>query len=84
MEHKDKTETIIVDGSAHEWPKHAEISYDQVVTLEVPDYPQHPDTSYSVKYKNGPGHNHEGFLVPGSSVKTKEGMVFCVSHTGQS
>ena len=30
-----------------------EISYERVVTLEVPDYAQHPDINYSVKYKRG-------------------------------
>jgi len=42
--------TIIVNGTAHEWSKR-EITYAEVVTLDVPDYPQHPDITYSVKYK---------------------------------
>ena len=37
-----KTHTIIVEGTPHEWPEE-EISYEDVVTLEVPDYSQHPD-----------------------------------------
>jgi hypothetical protein len=80
----DKREvTIIVDGIPHEVPR-GEITYAQVVTLAVPDYPQHPEITYSVKYKNGPGHKPEGTLSPGGSVRVKEGMVFCVSPTGQS
>ncbi|MGA3314832.1 MAG: multiubiquitin domain-containing protein [Candidatus Korobacteraceae bacterium] len=78
-----KEVTIIVNGTPHEWPK-GEITYAQVVTLDVPDYPQHPEITYSVKYKNGPGHKPEGTLSPGGSVKVKEGMVFSVSPTGQS
>jgi multiubiquitin len=55
-----------------------------VVTLEVPDYAQHPEITYSVKYKNGHGDKPEGVLAPGASVKVKEGMIFSVSETGQS
>ncbi len=79
----DKTVTIIVDATPHEWPKE-EISFAEVVTLEFPDYPTHPEISYSVKYKRGHGHKPEGTLAPGGSVKVKEGMIFNVSQTGQS
>lgn len=81
---KPKTVTIFVEGTAHTWPKDDKISYVQVVTLEVPDYAQHPEITYSVKYRNGPGHKPEGVLPPGGSTKVKEGMVFNVSETGQS
>lgn len=78
-----KTVTIIVDGTPHEWPK-TEITYAEVVTLEVPDYPQHQDILYSVTYKRGHSDKPEGTLAPGASVKVKEGMIFNVSETGQS
>lgn len=78
-----KTVTIIVEGHPHEWPKD-EISYAEVVTLEVPDYAQHPEITYSVKYKRGHGNKPEGILTPGTSVKVKDGMIFSVSETGQS
>jgi len=75
--------TIVVNGARHEWHDH-EISYEQVVTLEVPHYREHPEITYSVRYKKGPGANPEGILVLGKSVKVKEGMVFSVAETGQS
>lgn len=78
-----KLVTIIVEGTPHEWPKD-EISYAEVVTLEVPDYPQHPEITYSVKYKRGHGNKPEGVLAPGETVRVKEGMIFSVSETGQS
>lgn len=78
-----KTVTIIVEGTEHEWPK-GEISYAEVVTLEVPDYPHHPEITYSVTYKRGQGNKPAGTLAPGASVKVKEGMIFNVSETGQS
>lgn len=78
-----KLVTIIVEGTPHEWSKE-DISYAEVVTLEVPNYPQHPEISYSVTYQRGHGHKPEGILVLGASVKVKDGMVFHVSETGQS
>ncbi len=78
-----KTVTIIVEGTEHEWPK-GEITYAEVVTLEVPDYTQHPEITYSVRYKRGQGNKPEGTLAPGASVKVKDGMIFNVSETGQS
>jgi hypothetical protein len=80
---KKKTVTIVVEGVEHEWPKD-DISYAQVVTLEVPDYAQHPEITYSVRYKRGQGNKPEGTLAPGASVKVKDGMIFNVSETGQS
>jgi hypothetical protein len=83
MTHPQKLVTIVVEGTPHEWPKD-DITYAQVVTLEVPDYPQHPEITYAVSYKKGNGNKPEGILAPGASVKVKEGMVFYVSETGQS
>ena len=81
-EHK-KTMAIVVNGTQHEVEKD-EISYADVVTLAFPDYPQHPERNYSVKYRRGHGNKPEGILSPGGSVKVKEGMIFDVSFTGQS
>ena len=83
MAQDKKTVTIIVEGTPHEWPK-GKITYVEVITLEVPDYAQHPDTTYSVKYRNGHGNKPEGILAPGASVQVSEGMIFNVSETGQS
>src|SRR3954452_901651 len=78
-----KTVTIVVEGTPHEWPKD-EITYAEVVTLEIPDYAQHPEITYAVKYTRGHGNKPEGILSPGGSVKVKDGMIFNVSETGQS
>jgi hypothetical protein len=82
-ETRAKPVTIIVEGTPHPWSKQA-ISYAEVVTLEVPNYAQHPEITYSVRYKNGLGSKPSGTLAPGASVKVKDGMVFNVSETGQS
>lgn len=76
--------TIIVEATPHRWPKGEKITYAQVVTLEFLDFPQHPERTYSVTYRNGAGQNHEGVLSPGASVKVKDGMEFNVTDTGQS
>jgi len=82
--HKEHTVTIIVNGTPHEWPPQREITYAEVVRLEVPDFDKHPEITYSVKYRKGHGEKQEGILAPGESVKVKEGMIFNVSETGQS
>lgn len=80
---KDKTVTIIVEAVEHQWPK-GEITYAEVVALEIPNYPQLPEHVYSVTYERGHG-NKTGVLSPGGSpVKVKEGMVFYVKDTGES
>ncbi len=83
MSEEKKNVTIVVEGTPHEWPK-AEITYAEVVTLEVPGYATTSGITYSVKYTKGHGEKPEGILVPGASVKAKEGMIFSVSETGQS
>jgi hypothetical protein len=83
MAEEKKTVTIIVEGTKHPWSKD-EITYNEVVTLEVPDYAQHPEITYSVSYKRGHGNKPEGTLAPGAAVKVKDGMIFNVSETGQS
>jgi hypothetical protein len=80
---KDKTVTIIVDGTPYEVPKKEDITYDEVVGLVYPDFKQHPEITYSVTYTRGQN-NKEGILSPGGQVKVKEGMSFHVNRTGQS
>lgn len=81
MESDKKIVTIVVEGTPHEWPKD-EITYEEVVTLEVPGY--NPNITYSVGYERAHGNKPEGSLSPSVSVKVKEGMIFRVSETGQS
>lgn len=80
----DHTETILVDGVPKRVPREEYITYDQVVTLAYPDYPQHPEITYSVTYTHGPREKPEGILSPGGRVKLKPGMSFRVNRTGQS
>ncbi len=79
----EKSTTIIVNARPHE-VHGKEISYNEVVTLAFPDFPQHPERTYSVTYERGHGNKPEGILSPGGSVKVKNKMVFRVKFTGQS
>jgi hypothetical protein len=83
MSNEKKLVEIIVEGTPHKWPK-VEITYTEVVVLEVPNYTPDSNITYSVGYERGLGNKPEGTMSPGASVKVKEGMVFRVSETGQS
>lgn len=80
----DKTVTIYVESTPHQWPKNDDISYAQVVRLEVPGYTPESPITYSVKWTKGNGNKPEGVLAPGASIKVKDGIRFTVSETGQS
>jgi hypothetical protein len=80
----DKTVTIFVEGTPHEWPKDQAISFDQVVTWVFPDYSPSDGRAYTVTFERGEGNKPEGQLVKGGTVKVKDGMIFHVSRTGES
>lgn len=78
-----KLVSIIVNGTPHEVEKD-DINYFEVVTLGFPDFPNHPERTYTVTYKRGHGNKPEGILSPGGEVKIKDQMQFYVKHTGES
>lgn len=79
-----KLVTIYVNATPHAWPRGL-ISFEQVVTFEFPDFAQHPEFVYSVTYqKSDDDKKPEGILLPGKSVRVKDGTSFRVSKTGQS
>lgn len=75
--------TIYINSTPFEFTKNR-ITYEEVVSLAFPDFPQHPERTYSVTYKNGQSDKPEGILSPGASIKVKDGIQFKVKHTGQS
>ena len=83
MKPDKKLVNIVVEGTEHQWPKD-DITYAEVVKLEVLEYPQNPPLTYAVTYSFGNGNMPDRTLTSGGSVKVKEGMVFSVSETGQS
>lgn len=79
---KDKSYTIVVDGTEHTVTNDL-VSYEQVVQLAYPTPPT-PDTIFSVSYEKAKKHPHEGDLVPGQTVEVKDGTEFDVTPTGKS
>jgi hypothetical protein len=80
----EKTITILIDGTPFVVPRQEQMTYAEIVTLAHPDYPQHPEITYSITYTRGHGEKPEGILAPNTSVKIKKGMSFVVNRTGQS
>ncbi len=69
MEEKSKQEvkkkvTIIVNASPFNVEKD-DMSYNDVVTLAFPDFPKHPDRTYSVTYERGQGNKPVMLPAPG-------------------
>ena len=77
-----KDVTIIVNGQPHEVAK-GKITYAAVVTLAYPDYPEHPERNYSVKYRRNESSKAE-ILPKGGEVEVTDNMIFNVDPTGQS
>jgi hypothetical protein len=77
-----KLVTIIVNTREHQVEKD-EITFDEVVALGHNPVPSGPNVLITVTYHRGQG-NKSGDLLPGRSVKVKDGMVFDVTPTDQS
>lgn len=82
-EHDAKTVTIIVNGREREVEK-GDLSYEQVVNIAYNNNPpQGENVIITVKYSRAEG-NKNGTLLPGGTVKAKEGMIFDVTATDKS
>jgi hypothetical protein len=78
-----KQYTIVVNGKKKTVSmKH--LSFDQLVDLAFNPRPTGPNIMFTINYGNGPKANPEGELLPGHTVKIKDGMVFCVTPTDKS
>lgn len=79
----DKSITIIVNGRRKEVTVR-EISFEQLLNLAFDNNPMPgPNIVFTVTYSKGEG-GKEGTLLPGQTVKIKEGMVFHVTRTDKS
>ncbi len=81
-EHK-KDVQIVVNGREYTVPKE-EITFEEVVGLAFDNPPSGPNIVITVTYRRGQGDKPEGSLMPGQSVKVKDGMVFNVTATDKS
>lgn len=82
--HPHKVEHTVVVNARQKTVSGPKISFAHVVRLAFPDGPPSPQTVYTVAYSNGPPRNPEGKMIPGQTVKIRDGMVFDVSETSRS
>jgi hypothetical protein len=78
-----KAVTIRVNTRPHSWEKKDDISFEEVAALAYPSTPAGGNVAFSVMYERGHG-NADGILVPGQTVKVKDGMRFDVTATDRS
>lgn len=80
---KDKTVTIIVNGTQHE-VEDKKVNFEELASLAYDgNPPTGPNILITIKFSKG-NSPQEGSLEPGDSVKVKDGMVFSVSATDKS
>jgi hypothetical protein len=74
--------TIIVNGRERS-VEEKEVSFEEVVALAFANPPTGDNVVITVAYRRAAG-NRSGDLVPGQSVKVKEGTIFDVTATDKS
>ena len=80
---KPKVYHIIVNAQ-QKTVKTKTVTYQQIVLLAFPNPITGPNIIYTVGYEDGPHQNPSGSLMPGGSVKVKDGMIFDVTPTDKS
>jgi hypothetical protein len=80
---KEKTLTIIVNGRERT-VETKELSFEDVLKLAFDPVPSGPNWEFTVSYRRGEGKKHEGSLLPGETVKVKDGMIFVATATDKS
>lgn len=79
----DKTIAIIINGRKVEVAKKI-LTFEEIVNLAFDGNPMPgPTIVFTVLYNKGEG-GKQGTLLPGDSIKIKEGMVFHVTRTDKS
>lgn len=78
-----KLVTIFVNTREHQVEK-AEISFEELVALALNPVPSGPYIVLTVTYHRGHGNKPSGDLLPGGTVKVKDGMIFDVTATDRS
>lgn len=60
------------------------VTYEEIVKLAFPNPITGPNIICTVGYEDGPHQNPSGSLMPGGTVKVKDGMIFDVTPTDKS
>lgn len=83
---KDDTKhdtTVVVNGRDRTVTTE-ELNFDQVAALAYDPVPSGPNIVITITFRRGHGNKPEGSLLPGDTVKVKEGMIFNVTVTDKS
>lgn len=78
-----QTVSIIVNARPKTVEKD-EITFEEIIRLAYDNPPTGENWVFTVTYHRGHGNKPEGSLVPGGTVKVKDGMVFNVTATDKS
>ena len=80
---RDRIFRIIVNAERRKVSKRV-LTFDEVVRLAFPDPPSGPYIVFTVTFKKAAGPTNSGSLLPGDSVKIKNGTIFSVTVTDKS
>jgi hypothetical protein len=79
---RPRTVDVVVNARPHEVAT-GEIAFETVVGLAFPT-PPGPNVEYTVTFRQGSPNRPKGSLLPGTTVKVHEGMIFNVTATDKS
>ena len=82
--HSAPREITIYVNTRKKQEKKRHLTYGQVVALAFNPVPTGENIMFTITYRNGPKQNPEGELLPGGTVKIKNGMIFDVTQTNKS
>lgn len=83
VERRPATTSIIVNTRKKE-VEGKEVTYDQILVLAFTTVPSGDNWEVTVAYRDGPGQNKQGTMLPGSTVRIKKDMIFDVTATDKS
>lgn len=80
----DQRITIFIDSRPHEVEKHQLLSYEEIVRMWQGTYTPSDGVTYIITFSRGHSDHAKGELLPGESLKAKEGMVINVGRANRS
>lgn len=81
--HDHIKEIMIIVNTREKIVTAKELSYNDIVALAFDQPSMSPDVNYTIVYRKGENDKKEGRLVPGDTIKIKEGMIFNVTTTNR-
>ncbi|MBK9131258.1 MAG: multiubiquitin domain-containing protein [Gammaproteobacteria bacterium] len=82
-EAREKTFWVVVNGERKEVTKKI-LTFNEVVALAFSNPPSGPDVRFTITFKKAAGPKREGSMLPGDTVKIKNGTIFSVTVTDKS